>query len=145
MNLFRKRRPPALWCFPALLLLSGCGDEGPECGSSDVRNSVIKFVADDNNNSLVKFAVEHSSSVAEMVSHANAEAEKTAIREKAKQGAIYRLDDTIVVNSRSRAAATCTALLYVRIGDTTAQKEVEFKVEQTVDGKTSVSVKPFLF
>jgi hypothetical protein len=33
----------------------------------------------------------------------------------------------------------------VRVGDTTAQKEVEFKVEQTADGKTSVSVTPFAF
>lgn len=83
--------------------------------------------------------------VEEMMSHANAEAEKSAIVEKAKQGAIYTLDDTVVVNSRNRTAAACTGLLYVTVGDTTAQKEVEFKVEQTAEGKTSVSVKPFLF
>jgi hypothetical protein len=125
--------------------LSGCGEVGPECASPEARVAVIKFVADDNINSLVKFAVENSSSVEELLNHATAEAEKSAIREKAKQDAIYSLDDTIVVNSRSRAAATCTALLYVRIGDTTVQKEVEYSVEQAADGKTSVSVKPFLF
>jgi hypothetical protein len=37
-------------------------------------------------------------------------------------------------------------LLSVTVGgDTTAQKEVDFKVEQTKDGATSVSVSPFLF
>ena len=128
-----------------MLLLSGCGEAGPDCGAADVRNSVIKSVADDRNNPLLDFAVKNSDSVEEMMSHANAEAEKSAIVEKAKQGAIYTLDDTVVVNSRNRTAAACTGLLYVTVGDTTAQKEVEFKVEQTAEGKTSVSVKPFLF
>lgn len=145
MNLFRKKQPSVLWCFPVLLLLSGCGEAGPDCGAADVRNSVIKSVADDRNNPLLDFAVKNSDSVEEMMSHANAEAEKSAIVEKAKQGAIYTLDDTVVVNSRNRTAAACTGLLYVTVGDTTAQKEVEFKVEQTAEGKTSVSVKPFLF
>jgi hypothetical protein len=31
------------------------------------------------------------------------------------------------------------------VGDTTAQKEVEFKVEEGTDGKRLVSVSPFLF
>jgi hypothetical protein len=145
MNLLRKQQPSVLWCFPVLLLLSGCGETGPECGSLDARNSVLKTVADDHNNRLVNFAVENSGSVEEMLNHAKAEADKSAIRENAKQGAIYSLDDTIVVNSRNRAAATCTGLLSVSVGDTTVEKEVEFGVEQAADGKTSVAVKPFLF
>jgi hypothetical protein len=80
-----------------------------------------------------------------MVGHAKAEAEKSAIREKAKQAAVYTLDDTIVMNSRTARAVTCTGLLYVKVEDATVQKDVEFKVEQMADGKTSVSVKPFLF
>jgi hypothetical protein len=144
-NPFRKSPPLALWCFPVLLLLGGCGEAGPECDSAEARNSVIRSVADNSNNPLLNYAVENSNSVAEMLSHAKAEAEQSAIREKAKQDAIYSLDDTIVVNSRSRAMAACTGLLYVKVGDTTAQKEVEFKVERTADGKTSVSVSPFLF
>jgi hypothetical protein len=145
MNLFGKAQSSVIWCFSVSLLVSSCGEAGPECGSSDARNSVVKIVADDHNNPLVNFAVKNSSSVAEMVSSANAEAEKSAIWEKAKQGAIYALDDTIVMNSRAARGVTCTGLLSVRVGDTTAQKEVEFKVEQMADGKTSVSVKPFLF
>jgi hypothetical protein len=145
MNLFGKQQPSVLWCFLILLLLSGCGDVGPECGSADARNAVIKSVADDSNNRLVNFALENSDAVEELVRNAKADAEKSAIREKAKQGAIYSLDDTIVSNSRTARAANCTGLLYVRIEDTTVQKEVEFKVEQAADGKTSVSVKPFVF
>ena len=80
-----------------------------------------------------------------MLSHANAEAEKSAIRDKAKQAAAYALDDNIIVNSSSARTATCTGVIGVSVGDTSAQKEVEFKVEQQADGKISVSVKPFLF
>ena len=39
----------------------------------------------------------------------------------------------------------CTGLLYVRVGDTTVQKEIDFRVEQVADGKISVSVTPFQF
>ena len=145
MSLFCKPQSLALLCFPLLLLLGGCGEEGPDCGSLEARNAVVRMVADNRDNSLVNFVVENSSSVAELVSHANADAEKSAIRQQAKQGAIYFLDDTIVMNSRSARVAICTGLLGVRVGDTTAQKEVDFKVEQAADGKLSVSVKPFLF
>jgi hypothetical protein len=130
-----------------LLLLSGCGGAEPECGSPDTRNSVVKTISDDHNNRLVNYAVKNSDSVAAMVTTANTEAEKVAIWEKARQDAVYRLDDTILVKSRNRAthAVPCIGLLYVTVGDTTAQKEVEFKVEEATDGKPLVSVSPFLF
>jgi hypothetical protein len=146
MKLFRKERPLVLWCFTASLLLSSCGGAGPECGSLDTRNSVVKIFSDDNNNALVNYAVKNSSSVAAMVD-TKSEAEKLGIWEKARQGAVYRLDDTILMNSRNRAAqeVTCSGLLYVTVADATAQKEVEFKVKQTADGKIIISVNPFLF
>ena len=146
MKLLRKERSLVLWCFSASLLLSSCGGAGPECGSLDIRNSVVKIVSDDDNNALVNYAVKNSSSVAEMVD-TKSEAEKLGILEKARQGAVYRLDDTIFMNSRNRAAqeVTCSGLLYVTVADVTAQKEVEFKVKQTADGKIIVSVNPFLF
>jgi hypothetical protein len=130
-----------------LLLLSGCGGAEPECGSPDTRNSVVKIISDDHNNRLVNYAVKNSDSVAAMVTTANTEAEKVAIWEKARQDAVYRLDDTILVKSRNRAthAVTCIGLLYVTVGDTTAQKEVEFKVEEATVGKPLISVSPFLF
>ena len=145
MNLSRTKQSSVLWCFPVLLSLSGRGETGPECGSADARNSVVRTVADNRNNPLLDYAARNSDSVDEKVSHANSEAEKSAILEKAKQDAIYSLDDTIVMNSRTARAASCTGLLYVKVGDTVAQKEVEFKVEQAADGKISVSVSPFLF
>ena len=132
------------FCFA---LLSGCGDAGPECGSLDTRNSVVKIVSDDNNHKLVDYAVKNSSSVAAKVGDTKSEAEKLGIWEKARQGAVYRLDDTILMNSRNRAVqeVTCIGLLYVTVADVTAQKEVEFKMKQTADGKIIVSVNPFLF
>jgi hypothetical protein len=147
MKLFSKEQPFVLWCYSASLLLSSCGGSGPECGSLDTRNSVVKIVSDDNNNKLVNYAVKNSSSVAALVSDAKSEAEKLAIWEKARQGAVYRLDDTILTNSINRTSkeVTCSGLLYVTIADATAQKEVEFKLKQTADGKIVVSVNPFLF
>jgi hypothetical protein len=147
MKLLRKEQSLVLLCFSASLLLSSCGGAGPECGSLDTRNSVVKIVSDDNNNKLVNYAVKNSSSVAAMVGNTKSEAEKLGILEKARQGAVYRLDDTILMNSRNRAAqeVTCIGLLYVTVADATAQKEVEFKVKQTADGKIIVSVNPFLF
>ena len=146
MKLFRKEQSLVLWCFTASLLLSSCGGAGPECGSLDTRNSVVKIVSDDNNNALVNYAVKNSNSVAAMVD-TKSEAEKLEIWEKAREGAVYRLDDTTFMNSRNRATqeVTCSGLLYVTVADVTAQKEVGFKVKQTPDGKIIVSVNPFLF
>jgi hypothetical protein len=147
MELFRTERSLVLSCLCASLLLSSCGGAGPECGSLDTRNSVIKIVSDDTNNKLVNYAVRNSNSVARMVGNTKSEAEKSEIWEKARRGAVYRLDDTILMSSRNRAAkeVTCIGLLYVTVADTTAQKEIDFKVKQTADGKIIVSVNPFLF
>jgi hypothetical protein len=78
---------------------------------------------------------------------AQAEAEKRAIWEKAKQDAVYALDDTILTNSKNRKtqAVTCSGLIYVKVGNTAAQKEVDFKVERKPNGRMSISVDRFLF
>ena len=147
MKPLRKDQSLVLSCFSASLLLSSCGGVGPECDSLDNRYSVVKIVSDDNNNKLVNFAVKNSSWVAAMVGDTKSQAEKFEIWEKAKQGAVYRLDDTILMNSRNRAAqeVICIGLLYVTVADVTAEKEVRFKVKQTADGKIVVTVNPFLF
>src|SRR5512140_2557721 len=80
-NLFRKQQPSVRWCLPVLLLLTGCGDVGPDCATPDARNSVLKSVSDDRNNRLLNFAVDNSDTVAELLSHAKAEAEKAAIKQ----------------------------------------------------------------
>ena len=124
MKLLRKEQSLVLWCFSASLLLSSCGGAGPECDSLDTRNSVVRIVSDDNNNRLVNYAAKNSSSVEAMVGDAKSEAEKLAIWEKARQGAVYRLDDTILMNpsNRTRQEVTCIGLLYVTVADVTVQK-----------------------
>jgi hypothetical protein len=139
------KRPTVLWCLPALLLLSNCGQTGPECDTLDARNSVLKIVTGDSNNALVDYAAKNSSAVEARVSHASTEAEKSAIWDRARQSASYKLDDTIGMNSRSKRAASCSGLLYATVEDATAEKQVDFKVEQAPDGKVSVSVTPFQF
>lgn len=145
MKPFAKAHFPALGYFSVLLSLSGCGGAAPECDSPEARNSVVKIIADDNNNALVNYAANNSSAVAAMMAHANAD--KSTILETAKRGAVYRLDDTIVMRSRDRAAhaVTCSGILDVTVGDTTAEKEVGFTVKQTTDGRILVSVDPFRF
>ena len=130
-----------------MLLLSGCSGAEPECDSLDTRISVVKIIADDSNNALVSYAAKNSSAVEARVNGASTEDEKSAIWDKARQGASYRLDDTIITNSKSRykRAVTCSGLLSATIEDATAQKQVDFKVEQAPDGKVSVSVSPFQF
>jgi folate-dependent phosphoribosylglycinamide formyltransferase PurN len=148
MKPFGKNQFLILGCFTGLILLSGCGKAEPEvCGSLEIRNSIVKMIASDHNNALVDYAARKSSAVAAMVGDTNVEAEKLTILENAKRGAVYTLDDTILTKLRDRAthAVTCSGFLDVTVADTIAQKEVEFRVEQTTDGKLLVSVNPFLF
>jgi hypothetical protein len=137
----------ALGCFSALLLLSGCGGPEPECGASDTRNSIVKIVSDDHNNALVNYAAKNSNAVATMMADAKSEADKVAILEKARADAVYVLDKTVRMKSINKATrtATCAGSLAVTVVDTKAEKEIEYKVQLAADGKTSVSVSPFLF
>jgi hypothetical protein len=147
MQRIQKKLFSVFWSFSAFLLLSSCGEEQPVCGSLEARNLVVKTIADDKNNALVNYAVKNSSMVAKMVAGVDAEADKSVILEKAKEGAVYTLDDTVIVNSRNRATQTlsCSGLLSVTVEDTTAQKQIDFTVEQPAKGIILVSVRPFLF
>jgi hypothetical protein len=144
---FVKAQFLVLGYFSILLSLSGCGGTELECDSLESRKSVIKIIADDNNNKLVNYAANNSSVVAAMVRNANAEADRLLILETAKRGATYKLDHMIRMNSKNRAAhvVTCSGILDVTVADTTAEKQVDFRVEQAADGKMSVSVDPFVF
>jgi hypothetical protein len=147
MQRLQKKLFSVFWSFSAFLLLSSCGEEQPTCDSLEARNLVVKTVADDKNNSLLNYAVKNSSMVAKMVADVDAEADKLVIWEKAKEGAVYTLDDTVIVNSRNRVTQTlsCSGVLSVTVEDTTAQKQIDFTVEQPAKGIILVSVKPFLF
>jgi hypothetical protein len=141
------KRQKVFWSLPILLLLSGCGSTAPDCDTSDTRDSVVKIVSGDSNNALAKYAAKNSSAVEAAVKNARTEAEKSAILERATQGALYLLGDAIDTNSMSRdgRVVTCSGLLSVTVDDATAHKQVDFKVEQAPDGRMSVSVSPFQF
>jgi hypothetical protein len=143
---FFLERQTVLWSLPVLLLLSSCGSAGPECDSFDTRNSVVKIVSDDSNNALVDYAAKNSSVIGARVNKASTEAERLAIWETARQGASYRLG-AIGTNpkSKDRRAVNCSGVLSVTVEDATAEKQVDFKIEQMPDGKVSVSVSPFQF
>jgi hypothetical protein len=137
----------ALGCFSILLLLSGCGGAEPECDSPDTRNSIVKIVSDDDHNALLNYAIKNSSSIGAMVDNTKSEADKSSVLKNARAGAVYKLDETVRMKSLNKATrtATCAGLLAVTVAETTAQKELEYKVEQSADGKMFVSVSPFLF
>jgi hypothetical protein len=147
MKPFAKAHFPVLGYFSVLLSLSGCGGAAPECDSPEARNSVLTIMADDHNNALVNYAANNSTTVAAKMAHANADADKSTILETAKRGAVYKLDETIVMRSRDGTAhaVTCGGILDVTVEDTTAEKEVGFTVKQTTDGGILVSVDPFRF
>jgi hypothetical protein len=146
MQCWRKRRA-VISSSLLLLLLAGCDGAEPDCASAEARAAVLKTVSDNSNNALVEYAVKKSGALKAMVDAAHTDADKTAILEKAKQSAVYRLGETIATNSKSKdkRAATCSANMFTTVEGAIAQKQVDFRVEQTPDGKLSVSVNPFQF
>lgn len=146
-----RERQALLARFVLLLLLSGCGEADQlaeqECRSLNARSSVLKTFSDDQNNKLVTFTLKYSSSLEAMMNAAKSDTEKSAILDGARKSAAYSLDGTILVKSRDKATreVTCIAILSVSVLDTSAEKEIEFRVKQTSDGTPLVSVSPFLF
>jgi hypothetical protein len=145
MKPFAKAHFPVLGYFSVLLSLSGCGGAVPECDTPEARNSVLRIMADDHNNALVNYAAKNSDAVAAKMAGANAD--KSTILEAAKRSAVYKLDETIAMRSRDRAAhaVTCSGTLAVTVEDATASKQVDFTLKQTTDGEILVSVDPFRF
>jgi hypothetical protein len=131
-----RRRPLVFWSFPVLILLSGC-DAKPECDSFEARNAVLHAVSDDHNNVLGKYAAKNSTTASDASSEA----------EKSRQQPLYRLGEKIVTTSTSEDKRTlkCSGSMSVTVGDTTAAKEVVFTVQQSRDGKITVSADPFQF
>ncbi|MGY3610935.1 MULTISPECIES: hypothetical protein [unclassified Bradyrhizobium] len=123
-------RSLVVWSFPFLIFLSGCSDK-LECDSIETRKAVLQMVADDHRNPLVNYAAENSTAKANL--------------ENAKP--LYLLGQRIVTTSTSQDKRTlqCSGEISVSVGDRKASKEVEFTVQQSLDGKISVSVVPFQF
>ena len=131
-----RTRPIVFWSFPFLILLSGC-EAKPECDSFETRNAVLQAISDDHNNALGKYAAKNSTTA----SDASPEAEKS------RQQPLYLLGEKIVTTSTSADKRTlkCSGSMSVTVGDTKASKEVVFTVQQSPDGKITVSVDPFQF
>jgi hypothetical protein len=125
------------WSFPFLIFLGGCHAK-PECDSFETRNAVLQTVSDDHNNALVKFAAKNSATT--KPSDASQEADNS------KQP-LYVLGEKTVTTSASedRRTLKCSGSMSVTVGDTKASKEINFTVQQSTDGKISVSVAPFQF
>jgi hypothetical protein len=132
------KRPIVFWSFPFLIFLGGC-DSKPECDSVETRNAVLQTVSDDHNNALVEYAAKNSTIAksSDVIPEA----------EKSKQKPLYVLGEKIVTTSTSENKQTlkCSGSMSVTVGDTKASKEVDFTVQQSSDGKITVSVAPFQF
>jgi hypothetical protein len=140
-----------LACFALVLSLSGCGEADQvaehQCRSLDARHSVLKILSDDEYNALVTFTLKNSSSLDAAMNAENSESEKLAILDRARKSAVYSLGGTILLKSKDKATreVTCIGVLSVMVLDTSAEKEIEFRVKQTADKTPIVSVSPFRF
>jgi hypothetical protein len=145
MRYLLRERQAAIWSLPVFYVLSACGAAEPDCNSADARASVIKTVSGNSNNALVDYAVNTSSALKTQLDAASTEADKSAILEKVRRSAVYRLSDKITTNSKDARAVTCSGTMFATVEGETVQKMLDFKVEQEPDGKLSVSVSPFQF
>jgi hypothetical protein len=137
MPYFRKRSTVS-WGLPFLIFLSGCNAK-PECDSFETRNAVLKTISDDHNNALGKYAAENSTTA--KPGDASSESEKL------RQQPLYSLGEKIVTTStiEDKRTLKCSGSISVTVGDTKASKEIDFTVQQSSDGKITVSVAPFQF
>jgi hypothetical protein len=114
-----------------LIFLTGCGADPLACDTIDTRSEVLRIVGDDSRNPLVNFAASNSTAKARL----------------ADGKPMYTLDEKIVTVSTSKDKRTlqCHGGISVAIGDIKATKDLDFTVQRSKDGKTSVSVEPFQF
>jgi hypothetical protein len=133
-----RRRPLVFLSFPVLVFLGGC-DAKPECDSSETRSAVLQTVSDDHKNALAEYAAKNPNMAKS--SGAGPEAEKS------KQQPLYLLGEKIVTTSTSENKRTleCSGSISATVAGTKASKEVNFTVQQSPDGKITVSVAPFQF
>jgi hypothetical protein len=123
-------RSLVFWIFPLLIVLSGCSAK-PECDSIETRSAVLQIVADDHRNPLVNYAAKNSTA------EPNLENSKP----------LYLLGERIVTTlaSQDKRTLQCSGPISVSVGDIKVSKEVDFTVQQSADGKISVSAVPFQF
>jgi hypothetical protein len=128
-------------CLGSLLLLGGC-DSKVECDSIETREAVLQFISNDSNNPLVNYAARNSTERRDETGSPELDAAKLATTKP-----VYLLGQRMVTTKTSKDKRTleCSGPLSVTYGDLMATKEVNFTVQQSSDGKVSVSVVPFQF
>jgi hypothetical protein len=136
MPYFRSRSL-IFWSVLFLFISSGC-IAAPECDSIETRKAVLDFVSGDGSNPLVTYAAKNSTA------GKDADAGKSPNPDSGKP--LYQLGQKIVTTSTSKDKQTvkCSGGISAAV-DTKATKEVTFTVQQSSDGKISVSVDPFKF
>ena len=120
------------WGFPFLIISSSCNAQ-PECDFMDTRSAVLQFILGNADNQLKNYAAGQSTA--------------PSSPKPGDQRPLYQLGQRIVTTSTSKDKRTlkCSGALSAAVGDTKATKEVTFTVQQSSDGKLSVSVDPFEF
>jgi hypothetical protein len=133
----RSRRLLLCWSFPLLVLSGGCRAQ-PECDSIETRDAVLHFISEDRNNPLLDYAARNSTVNKDHTAGATS---------SGSTAPLYHLGQRMVTTSTSKDKQTlrCSGPLSVSLGDLKATKEVNFTVQQSKDGKLSVSVEPFQF
>jgi uncharacterized lipoprotein NlpE involved in copper resistance len=136
--MLHRKQSFAFWIFPFLIFLTGCNAR-LECDSVESRNAVLISVSDDHDNALVEYAAKNST----MANSSDASSEA----KKSKQQPLYHLGEKMVTTSTSEDKRTlkCSGPISVTVDDAKASKEINFTVQQSSDGKISVSVAPFQF
>jgi hypothetical protein len=126
------------WSVSFLCVSSGC-IAAPECDTIETRKAVLDFVSADGNNPLVTYAAKNST--------AGQETAAGKSQNSKSERPLYQLGQKIVTTSTSQDKLTvkCSGGISAAVDDTKATKEVNFTVQQSSDGKISVSVDPFKF
>jgi hypothetical protein len=121
-------------------LLPTAGFASPACDSIETRKAVLDHISSDGSNRLADFAARNASSPPRGTKAAKA-------KKVQDDKPFYELGQRFVTTSKTKDKLTvkCSGALSASVGDAKATKEVEFTVQQSKDGKLSVSVEPFQF
>jgi hypothetical protein len=138
---FRER----FWIVGCLMMFLGACDAKPECDSIETRTAILNIVSGDSGNPLVSYAARNSTSNKDRDQTSAPPANKSAGSDSMKP--MYLLGQRLVTTSTSKDKRTlqCSGGISVAVGDLMATKEITFTVQQSSDGKLSVSVTPFQF
>ena len=132
------RQSLVCWSLAFLVASSGCM-ASPACDSIETRKAVLDTMLSDGTNPLARFAAGNSTAGkrAPGGNSKNSESEKP----------LYQLGQKIVTTSTSKDKLTvkCSGGISAAVGGINATKEVTFTVQQSAQGKISVSVDPFEF